>query len=155
MAVITLPDELFYPAALKQVIGVVIKKGVPHPIEQNVFWARAVNDGYLKLKSKRLPGSEMRPPRETPNDIPQILPKLQSFVNNPSTVNVNIPLICKTCPIAFSDPLLELLPEVYIDSKPISAKDIERAADDLARETASLLIRFRKETLVKVINAQD
>lgn len=31
LAVVTLPDELFYPAALKQVVGVVIKKGSAAP----------------------------------------------------------------------------------------------------------------------------
>src|SRR5207248_3126029 len=44
LSVVTLPDELFYPTALKQVAGIIIKKGVPHPKEQAVFWARVVND---------------------------------------------------------------------------------------------------------------
>jgi hypothetical protein len=70
-------------------------------------------------------------------------------------LSVNIPLVCKTAPIDFSDPLLELLPEVYIDSKPFSKEDIERAADDLARETASLLIRFRKEAIVGALDHED
>jgi hypothetical protein len=58
---------------------------------------------------------------------------------------VNEPLLCKTAPIDFDDPLLELLPEAYIDSKPITKAEIESAAEDLVRETASFLIRFRKE----------
>jgi len=155
LAVVTLPDELFYPAALKQVVGVVIKKGVPQPKDQPVLWARIVNDGYLKLKSKRLPGSEMKPPRKAPNDMPAVLPLLKNFINNPRAINANIPMICKTAPIDFDDPLLELLPEVYLDSAPISKKEIQRAADDLARETASFLIRFRKETLVEALDAED
>ena len=155
IAVVTLPDELFYPAALKQVVGVVIRKGLPHPKSQAVLWARAVNDGYVTSKSKRLPGAEMKPPRSAPNDIPTILPLLRNFINDPNSLSVNIPLVCKTAPIDFSDPLLELLPEVYIDSKPFSKEDIERAADDLARETASLLIRFRKEAIVGALDHED
>lgn len=155
VSVVTLPDELFYPAALKQVVGVVIRKGLPHSEKQPVFWARIVHDGYLKIKSKRLPGAEMRPPRNAKDDGPQVLQLLQNFIANPKSVNVNIPLLCKTAPIDFSDPLLELLPEVYIDSKPISKKEIERAADDLARETASLLIRFRKENIVGALDAEN
>jgi type I restriction enzyme M protein len=69
LAVVTLPDELFYPAALKQVAGVVIKKGTPHPKEQDVYWGRVVNDGHLKIKSKRLPAADMRPPPVWPRMI--------------------------------------------------------------------------------------
>lgn len=155
LSVVTFHEELFYPAAQKQVVGIVIKKGAPHPREQSVFWGRAVNDGHIKVKSKRLLASEMRPPRKEADDIPKILPQLQSFIANPSSVNVNTPLLCKTAPINFDDPLLELLPEVYIDSKPFSRKDIEQAADTLARETASFLIRFRKEAIVEALDAKD
>ena len=37
LAVISFPDELFYPTALKQVLGVIIRKGFAHPREQPVF----------------------------------------------------------------------------------------------------------------------
>jgi len=155
LAVVTLPDELFYPAALKQVVSVVIKKGVPHPKKQPVFWARIVNDGHLKLKSKRLPATEMRPPRVAVNDIPKILPSLQNFIAYPGSVKVNEALLCKTAPIDFDDPLLELLPEAYIDSKPITKAEIEHAAEELVRETASFLIRFRKEAIVEKLDANN
>ena len=155
LAVVTLPDELFYPAALKQVVAVIIKKGMPHPTPQPVFWARIENDGYLKLKSKRLPADEMRPPRNVPNDIPRILPDLRNFIAHPGSVQANVPLLCKTQPINFDDPLLELLPEAYIDSKPISSEEIEKAAEELVRETASFLIRFKKEALAEKLDAND
>ena len=50
LSVVSLPHELFVPAALKQVVGVVIKKGAPHPKTQPVFWARVENDGLAVLK---------------------------------------------------------------------------------------------------------
>ena len=31
IAVVSFPDELFYPAAQKQVVGMVVKKGFAHP----------------------------------------------------------------------------------------------------------------------------
>jgi type I restriction enzyme M protein len=155
LAVVTFPDELFYPAAQKQVVGIVVKKGIPHPKEQFVFWGRAVNDGHIKVKSKRLPAAEMRPPRRAIDDIPKILPHLKSFIAAPSTIKVNDPMICKTAQINFEDPLLELLPEVYLDSKPVTKADIQAAADTLARETASFLIRFRKESILEAIDAKD
>lgn len=155
LAVTSLPDELFYPAALKQVVGVVIKKGAPHPKKQAVFWARIVHDGYLKLKSKRLPAEEMRPPKHEKNDIPNLLPTMRNFIANPGSVSINEPLLCKTAPIDFDDPLLELLPEAYIDSKPITKAEIENAAEALVRETASFLIRFRKEAIVEKLDADN
>jgi type I restriction enzyme M protein len=155
LAVVTLPDELFYPSALKQVVGIIVKKGLPHPQEQPVFWARVINDGHIKLKSKRLPATEMRPPRSAPDDAIEVLPLLRNFVAHPGSLTVNKPLLCKTAPINFNDPLLELLPEVYIDSEPLSKAQLERAVDDLARETASALIRFRKEQLAEVVNGKN
>ncbi|MGY3371768.1 type I restriction enzyme M protein [Bradyrhizobium sp. GM2.4] len=155
LSVVTLPDELFYPTALKQVAGVIIKKGVAHPVEQDVFWGRIAEDGLLKIKSKRLPGVEMRPPRSVPDDIPKLLPSLRSFVAHPGSVAVNEPMLCKTTPIDYDDPLLELVPEAYIESKPVTKADIEKAADDLVRETASFLIRFRKESIADKLDADN
>ena len=44
LAVISLPNDLFVPAALKQVVAVIVKKGFTHPKDQPVFWARIAND---------------------------------------------------------------------------------------------------------------
>jgi type I restriction-modification system DNA methylase subunit len=155
LAVVSFPHELFYPAAQKQVVGVIVKKGIPHPKAQPVFWARIAHDGHLKLKSRRLPASELNPPREEPNDIVEVLPKLQTFVAHPESMSVNIPMLCKTAPIEFSDPLLELLPEAYIESAVPSEQEIEHALDELARETASFLIRFGKEQMAEKFDASD
>jgi hypothetical protein len=90
-----------------------------------------------------------------PDDIPKILPGLRNFIVNPGSVSVNEPLLCKTAPIDFTDPLLELLPEAYVESRPITKAEIEMAADDLVRETASFLIRFKKESLAGKLDADD
>jgi type I restriction enzyme M protein len=153
--VISFPDELFYPAALKQVVGIIVKKGMPHPVEQPVFWARVNRDGFLKIKSKRLRASELEPPRIELDETELVLTPLRNFVSNPGRVSVNEPMLCKTAPIDFSDPLLELLPEAYIDSRPPSKAEIEQGVDDLLRETASFLIRFRKENLAQVLDGEN
>jgi hypothetical protein len=44
---------------------------------------------------------------------------------------------------------LELLPEAYLDTIPISSGDLERAVDQMARQTAAFLIRFGKESLTE------
>jgi type I restriction enzyme M protein len=155
LSVVSFPDELFYPAALKQVVGIIVKKGMPHPVEQPVFWARVNRDGFLKIKSKRLRASELEPPRIELDETELVLTPLRNFVSNPGKVSVNEPMLCKTAPIDFSDPLLELLPEAYIDSKPPSKAEIEQGVDDLLRETASFLIRFRKENLAQVLDGEN
>lgn len=155
LAVLSFSHELFYPAALKQVIGIIVKKGFPHPREQPVYWARINRDGHLKLKSRRLPATQMKPPRDEPNHLLELLPSLQRFVTHPGSVDVNVPMLCKTTPIDFEDPLLELLPEAYIDTPTPSSEGIRRAVDELARETATFLIRFKKEGLAEVLHAND
>jgi hypothetical protein len=58
-------------------------------------------------------------------------------------------MLCKTAPIDFSDPLLELLPEVYLDSPIPTAEELQREMERMARETASFLIRRAKEEQVE------
>ncbi len=145
LAVVSLPEELFYPAAMKQVVGVVVKKGFPHPKEQAVFWARLVHDGLVKVKKRRMDAKDFRPPRTARNDIPSVLPLLQNFIAHPSNVTVNEPMLCKTVPIDFGDPLLELLPEVYLDGPTPTIIELEQEMGRMARETAAHLIRQAKE----------
>ena len=57
-------------------------------------------------------------------------------------------MLCRTAPIDFSDPLLELLPEVYIESAVPTAAEVERVVDRMARDTAAFLVRFGREQIV-------
>ena len=145
LAVVSFPDELFYPAALKQVIGIIVRRGFPHPKEQPVFWARIAEDGQIKVKSKRIAAADLVPPRTARNDIPRVLPLLRSFIANPDAVVANEPMLCKTAPVDFDDPLLELLPEAYLDSVPPTPAQLEATVDAMARDTAAFLIRFGQE----------
>jgi hypothetical protein len=51
----------------------------------------------------------------------------------------------KAAPVNFDDSLFELVPEVYIDSRQISEEKLAQGVDDLIRETAAYIIRFRRE----------
>ncbi|MDD4052046.1 MAG: N-6 DNA methylase [candidate division Zixibacteria bacterium] len=146
LAVITLPEELFYPAAQKQVLAIIIKKGYPHPKKQPVFWARIAHDGHIKVKSRRLAASELKPPRVEKDDTEIVLPPLRDFLHHPDAVKVNIPALIKTAPIDYDDPLLELVPEAYLDSNIPSQFELQQAVDDMVRETAAFLMRFSKES---------
>ena len=148
LSVVSLPSELFYPAALKQVAAIIIKKGIAHPKNQAVFWSRVSKDGHIKSKSKRLLASEFDPPRQELNQLPEVLPPLQSFIANPTVASANKPRFYKTAPIDFADPLLELLPEAYLDTEPLSSNELAKSVDEMARQTAAFLVRFGKEATV-------
>ena len=140
LAVMTFPSELFYPSASKQVAGIFIRKGFPHPESQAVFWARVVNDGHIKVKQKRLLASEIRPPRVCGDDLPAILDRLRNFLVHPESASANEPMRWKTAPIDLTDSSLELLPEVYLDGSEPTVEDIGREMEQLARVTAAHLI---------------
>ena len=148
LAVVSFPEELFYPAAQKQVAGIIVKKGIPHPRGQPVFWAMIEKDGHIKSKSKRMAASEFFPARTEPNQLPEVLLPLQQFIAHPTTVTANKPKFYKTMPVDFSDPLLELLPEAYLDTEPLSSTELHKAVDEMARLTASFLVRFGREATI-------
>lgn len=138
LSVVTFPPELFYPIGV-HTIGIFVKKGTSHPIDQNVFWARILHDGFLKVKGKRLPNEK------EPNVFDIITPILKSFIVDPNISVENIPEFCKAAPIDFNDNALELIPEVYLDQKIPNIDDLEKGIEQLIRETIAYIIRTKQE----------
>lgn len=133
LSVITFPEDLFYPVGV-HTVGIFVKKGVPHPQDQNVLWVRATNDGLLKSKGKRLPS-----PRAT-NDYPTIKDMVRSFILDPNTKVENKDKFQKACPIDFQDPLLELVPENYLDQPPLEPAEVQEGIERVIREAAAFLV---------------
>ena len=73
---------------------------------------------------------------------PTCLPK----TNFPTYPVTNIEMRQKACPIDFSDPLLELVPENYLDQSPPSMQEIQEGVEDIVRESVAFLIRTRRES---------
>jgi len=139
LSVITFPVDLFYPIGV-HALGIFIKKGIPHQKNQIVFWLRALNDGFAKKKGKRLINDKV------PDDIEFNKERLTEFIKNPTIAKVRDEAeIVKLVPIDFNDPLLELVPEAYIDLKEPTPEEIQMGMDDLVRQTAAFLIRTRRE----------
>lgn len=138
LAVVTFPQELFYPIGV-HTIGLFVKKGIPHPKDQAVLWARIMHDGFLKKKGKRLPAVEES------NEFEVLLPQIKAFIQNQHFQFKGIQEFYKLAPIDFSDPLLELVPEAYIDSKPLPNNELQEGIETLVRETAAMLIRYDRE----------
>lgn len=137
LSVVTFPPDLFYPVSV-HTLGIFVKKGTPHPAKQNVLWVRAIHDGLVKRKSKRLPGA-----RE-PNDIAKVLPLVQAFVNNPKHPVPNVLKFQKACPINRGDNLLELVPENYLDEAPPTDEEIRKGMEEVLRDALSYIIRGRR-----------
>jgi type I restriction-modification system DNA methylase subunit len=138
LSVVTFPPELFYPIGV-HTLGIFVKKGVPHPRNQNVLWVRAIHDGHIKVKGKRLPDDS------EPNDLEKLQPMIRAFIHDPQFGIDAIPELYKAVPIDFDDPQLELVPEAYLDSKPVSMKAIQEGIEQLVRENVAYMIRFHRE----------
>jgi hypothetical protein len=100
-----------------------------------VFWARIINDGLLKAKGKRLANPRAK------NDLEFILPTLKAFVQNPRHPVKNVLQLQKACPIDFDDPLLELVPENYLDEAPPTPEEIASGIETVMRDAAAYLVR--------------
>jgi type I restriction enzyme M protein len=133
LCVITFPEDVFYPIG-ERTVGIFVKKGVPHPSDQNVLWIRAINDGLLKSKGKRLPNSRV------PNDFSRIRDLVKAFLANPHHPVSNILKFQKACPIDLDDPLLELVPENYLDEDPPTVDEVGQGMEHILRGSMAFLI---------------
>ncbi|MHB1430258.1 MAG: HsdM family class I SAM-dependent methyltransferase [Rhodocyclaceae bacterium] len=132
VSVISLPEELFYPVSI-QAVAIVLRKGVPHRPGQSVLWARVVNDGYRKSKSKRLPVRGV-------NDLDRLTPVLRTFLTDPSQPIAEVPEMLKVAPLDVSDPILELAPEAYLDSRVPSRLELQARLDEQVRDNIAALV---------------
>lgn len=133
LGVLTLPPDLFYPVGV-HTVGIVVRKGVPHPREQSVLWVRAINDGMLKSKGKRLPN-----PRAA-DDFATVLGDFKAFVANPSHPVASESKLKRACPVSFEDPLFELVPENYLEEPPPTEAELERGIERVLRDTLAFLV---------------
>lgn len=138
LSVITFPKDLFYPVGT-ETAGIIVKKGTSHPEDQNVLWIRALHDGRVKSRNKRLPQDD------EPNDFDRIEPLVKSFVKSPRMPVESVPKFQTAAPIDFSDSMLELVPEAYVEQEPPTADDILQESEQIVRESVSFLIQTGQE----------
>ena len=134
LSVISFPEELFYPVA-NQTVGIILKKGTAHPKGQSVLWARVVNDGFRKSKGKRLPVKG-----EGTTDLDTLKPILRGFLIDPTQPVAPVPELIRACPVDLSDPIVELVPEAYLDSHVPKAPELLARLDEQVRENVSALV---------------
>lgn len=135
LAVVTFPIDVFYPVGITTV-GVFIKKGIPHPKDQKVLWVRALNDGLLKSKGKRLPNPKAI------NDLATVQDVVKAFIHNPGYRARNIHQFQRAMPVDFTDESLELVPEAYLSQARPSEEEICQGLDTNIRNTLAYLIKI-------------
>lgn len=137
LAVVTFPEDLFYPVAVGTV-GIFIKKGIPHGFNEEVFFVRAITDGFVKKKGKRVYSEKNK------NDLADIKDELKVFIHA-KTKPKSVPQFKQVCKIDPNDEYLELVPEVHLDSSIPATNEIREGIDEMIRETVSFLIRTKNE----------
>lgn len=133
-AVVSLPEDLFYPVSV-DTVAVVIEKGRPHKPEDEIFWARVRRDGHMKFKGKRMRSDRVF------DDLAVITPDLLAAIDNRGHALSAIPGLMKKAPVDMTDPLLELLPQVYLDEPTPDPIDIRLDVEHAIKEYLSFLIR--------------
>lgn len=135
LCVISFPSDLFYPINVLTV-GIMIKKGEAHPLDQNVLWVSALKDGYLKVKGRRLFFESEQ------NDIKDVTYLIKKFIHNPQTTYVeDIGRYQMAHIIDSTDTCLELVPEVYLsEKKDLPFIEIINGIDDVIRKFISFAL---------------
>ena len=135
LGVVTLPPDLFYPVGVTTA-GIFVRKGIPHPSSQNVLWIRALNDGLLKRKGKRLPNMRAE------DDLSKVRDTVKAFLHNPSVPVETVDQFQRAAPIDRTDKALELVPEVYLTQRSPSGDDIANALKESVRLAVSYLVKI-------------
>ncbi len=144
LSVITFSDELFYPVSVGTV-GVFIKKGMSHDYEnQNVYFARAITDGFRKKKGKRVRSDKER------NQLQEIKEELKTFIMNPNIKVNNIPEFKKVCLLDKEDKNYELVPEIYLDSQTPDTNQVEDMLDVSIKEALAYIMKTKKHRKQKI-----
>lgn len=142
LSVITFAEDLFYPQSQPPALAIILKKGVPHIPKQKVLWVKIRNDGYRKVKGKRLPDPKIL------DEMDKVKSLVQTFIVNPSIKVENIPEFQKASLIEMNDPNLELIPEAYLDERLPTIDEMRSGVEDAVRDTVAFLIRTGKEKVV-------
>ena len=140
LAVVSFPIDVFYPIGVTTV-GVFIRKGIPHPKEQNVLWIRALSDGFLKSKGKRLPHPKAS------NDLSASTPTLKAFLRDPSHPVEGALQFYKAARIDWEDSQVELVPEVYLDQARPSANELFAILEENLRNLLAYLVKIKQAKL--------
>lgn len=116
LSVISFPNDLFYPQASVEPLIVVIKKGQQHSSSQRTLFVRITDDGFIKLKKRRLPHERL-------SQLTELTPTIKSFVSGLDQID-ETPGIIQAKAIDLNDDYLEIIPQSYLDHPVLSEGEI-------------------------------
>lgn len=127
--VIALPDELFQPFAAATTAILILEKGIPHPSNRDVFFARIDNDGLKLKKGVRLPreGSQ--------------LPTVLDAYNKKKAV----PRLCGWAVLDPNEALWHTSAPYYVPASPLTPVEVSSGVRELARSRAAFVVRHARE----------
>lgn len=132
VAVISFPNDLFYPQASVEPVIIVIRKGSPHAEAGNCLFVRILDDGFIKLKKRRLPHGR-------PSQMSQLRGEIASFIRGGTPQEVDGIIQLKS--LALSDPHLELIPQQYLDNASLDVESLKIALSTAQSELVFQEIR--------------
>ncbi|HEL5572038.1 HsdM family class I SAM-dependent methyltransferase [Stenotrophomonas maltophilia] len=135
IGVIGLPVDLFYPQASVESVVVILRKGCPQDPDDFCVFARILDDGFQKLKRKRLPHHKK-------SDLDTVRAWVADFIQGNSGSEILGVIQQKT--IDMEDPYLELIPQVYLDNPVVSA---ERLKQELTRVQSEVVFQEVRRSL--------
>ena len=132
LSVISFPNDLFYPQASVEPVIVIIKKGVKHTEGTRTLFVRITDDGFTKLKKRRLPHGGPSQLNLLENDI-------KSFLSG-GPVN-EIPGLIQIKYIDPSDGHLEIIPQQFLDNSELDIRKLQDSMGSIYSELVFQQIR--------------
>ncbi|GAA4024733.1 hypothetical protein GCM10022212_22960 [Actimicrobium antarcticum] len=132
LAVIGFPNDLFYPQASVEPVIVVIRKGVPHEQNGKCLFVRISDDGFIKLKKRRLPHGR-------PYQLDALQGSIFKFIHG--GVLPEVDGLIQTKPVDLTDPHLELIPQQYLDNAKLDSDELRRSLSTIQSELVFQEIR--------------
>lgn len=124
LAVMTVPNDLFYPQASVEPAIVVIKKGVPHSTNRKTLFVRIIDDGFVKLKKRRLP-------KGGTSQLIKLTQRIKRFIQSSQVAEESGVIQAKV--ISTTDNL-ELIPQQYLDNQKPDEDSLRKSMASLYSE---------------------
>ncbi len=124
VAMISLPGDLFYPTAVDTTI-MVARAGCPQRAEDKVFVAKIWNDGFRKLKGKRV--------ETAGSQLPEVLAQFRRFLSGEP---MRTGLVNTVSAGVLMEMGAEFCPEQHLPQPPLDARTVDAAVREV---TASIL----------------
>lgn len=132
LTVMSLPTDLFYPQASVETVIIVVRKGVPQETDAACLFVRISDDGFFKLKKRRLPYNR-------PHQLAQLSADIHGFIH--AGVSRDIPGVLQAKRIDLNDPSLELIPQQHLDNAQLDVAELKKALSAVQSELVFQEIR--------------